>query len=184
MWPGLLNWIAKQCCNINRHRCDVPGDFVPIWIYPIEWLKKLKKNLSIRVCSNRARACTSWWFWLDWHLFPGFNTRSNKRAAQWCLYFQLFSRNCVICECFHVCFNVITEIKVETESTARERERGKNIEIERKKKKNTHKYKRLANKIRSVRTHYLHRQQLIIIYTNFAWHYSKYKCNSAIEAWY
>lgn len=32
VWPGLLSWMAKQCCNINRHRCDVPGDFVPIWM--------------------------------------------------------------------------------------------------------------------------------------------------------
>lgn len=32
VWPGLLSWMAKQCCNINRHRCDVPGDLVPMWM--------------------------------------------------------------------------------------------------------------------------------------------------------
>lgn len=29
--PGRVSWMAKQCCNIRRHLCGVPGDFVPIF---------------------------------------------------------------------------------------------------------------------------------------------------------
>lgn len=46
VWPGLLSWIAKHCCNIKRHRCDVPGDFVPIWLFRLHTRKMVKTQIK------------------------------------------------------------------------------------------------------------------------------------------
>lgn len=55
--PGLLSWMAKQCCNIRRHLCGVPGDFVPIVTSHFVHAKVHSKSLnSISYSRRRTRS--------------------------------------------------------------------------------------------------------------------------------